>query len=397
MTIRRAILFLAFGETLFWAGIYYIFPALIVRWETDFGWTKAELTGALTASIVSSALIAPFAGRLIDKGYGPHILAGGGFMGGVFLFSLSFIETLPAFYGIWIVLGICMGCCLYDPCFSFLIRTRGVEAKRAITLVTLIAGLAGTVSFPVSHLISDYAGWRVAATFFALLICVVGVPLMWFGGQYLNRHAVPQDQDGPTTEIPREGQYRFLLGPTFWLLAAGFTLLYMNHVAVINHLLLLLKERQFETSVAILAATFIGPMQVLGRLAMMFAERHVSNLIVTCLCFSFVILGNLALIGTSLSPAFLIAFIILQGSGIGVMSIMKPIITREILGAENFGLKAGAQSVPYMIGSAFAGLIASLIWAVGGYTLVLKVLICAPIVGLVLFLSASFLKAAKRG
>ncbi len=391
MTLRRATWFLAFGQTFIWAGLYYIFPALIVRWETAFGWTKAELTGAITLSIVTSALVSPLAGRLIDKGYGPYLLAGGGFVGGLLLACLSFVDNLTAFYGIWIAIGACMGCSLYDPCFAFVIKTRGLEAKRTITVITLVAGLAGTLSFPVSHMIADLFDWRYATFSFAVLICAVGVPLMWTGARTLTDHTLSDPEELEETESVGRDRFRFLWGAKFWLLAIGFTLLYMNHVALVNHLLLLLKEKQFDSDTAILMATFIGPMQVLGRMSMIVAERFVSNTVVTVLCFVFVIIANLALMGIGTAPTLLALFIVFQGSGIGVISIMKPMVSREIMGGENFGLKSGAQAVPYQIGSACSALIGSLIWAVGGYDLVLQALLFAPIVGLVMFLGASYL------
>ena len=66
----RAILFLAVGQTLVWAGLYYLFPALLLRWEQSLGWSKADLTAAITLAIFVSALAAPLAGRLIDASAG---------------------------------------------------------------------------------------------------------------------------------------------------------------------------------------------------------------------------------------------------------------------------------------------------------------------------------------
>ncbi|MEH6403589.1 MAG: MFS transporter [Sneathiella sp.] len=385
MSDKKAIWFLACGETIFWAGIYYIFPALIVRWEADFGWSKSELTAALTMALVTSAIVSPVSGRLIDKGYGAYLLTGGGLIGGVLVASLSVVTTLPVFYGIWICLGACMGFCLYEPCFALIIRNKGMQAKPAITLVTLVAGLAGTISFPASHFISDVAGWREAVLIFSFVICFVGVPLIWLGARGLERnnaHVVFQNNNLASNA---EGRYRFLFKANFWLLAFGFMLLYMNHNLVINHFLLLLKERQIDAGTAVLAATFIGPMQVLGRMSIIFAERFVSNMMITAMCFIFVILATISLMGAAAYPILLIPFIILQGSGIGIMSIMKPMVSRDVLGGENFGLKSGAQAVPYMIGSAFAALIGSLIWGIGGYDLVLKALLLSTFAGLGFF------------
>src|SRR5690606_29360844 len=83
MVQRSAVWQLAVAQTIVWAGLFYSFPALILRWETDFGWAKAELTGAVTLSIALSAVCSPLAGRLIDRGLGPRVLAGGPLAGGL--------------------------------------------------------------------------------------------------------------------------------------------------------------------------------------------------------------------------------------------------------------------------------------------------------------------------
>ena len=62
---------LAIAETLVWAGYYYSFPAMLLFWESDLGWSRTELTFAFTASLIVSAILAPVSGRLIDRGRGP--------------------------------------------------------------------------------------------------------------------------------------------------------------------------------------------------------------------------------------------------------------------------------------------------------------------------------------
>ena len=52
----RPILFLAIAQTLIWACIYYSFPALLLHWETSLGWSRADLTGAITLAIFMSAV-----------------------------------------------------------------------------------------------------------------------------------------------------------------------------------------------------------------------------------------------------------------------------------------------------------------------------------------------------
>ena len=74
MTARRAIIFLAIGETIYWACLYYIFAALLVQWEAAEAWPKTSITVAFTGAILMSAVCAPISGRLVDRGLGPQIM-----------------------------------------------------------------------------------------------------------------------------------------------------------------------------------------------------------------------------------------------------------------------------------------------------------------------------------
>ena len=67
---------LAIAETIVWAAMFYSFPALLLQWERDLGWSKIELSGALTLALVVSALLAPVVGRLIDHGLGRYVFTG---------------------------------------------------------------------------------------------------------------------------------------------------------------------------------------------------------------------------------------------------------------------------------------------------------------------------------
>jgi MFS family permease len=379
---------LAIAQTIVWAGLFYAFPALILRWETEFGWAKAELTGAVTLSIGLSAVCSPLAGRLIDRGLGARVLAGGALAGGVCIGLLGLVETLWQFYLLWALIGIATGFCLYDACFAVVVRARGKGARRPITLITLVAGLAGTLSFPLAHGVAEAFGWRASCFAFALLILLFGLPLMWQGVRRLE--AAAEDPEMPLASGPDEGHATsFLRRPAFWLLAIAFALLGLNHSAILNHFLPMLAERGIPDGMAVFAAAMIGPMQVAGRLAMMAVERHVSNRGITIACFLSVSLATVSLISASLVPMMLVPFVILQGSGHGVTSIMKPLVIGDILGRANFGAISGSQAMIFKLTVAAAPFVGALLWELGDYDLVLGVMLTAALAGLALFLLAA--------
>ena len=89
---QRTIWYLAIAETLVWAGIFYSFPALIMHWENDLGWTKTQLSATFTMALIVSALTAPLAGYWIDQGYGKVVLTGSALIGGLTVASLGWID-----------------------------------------------------------------------------------------------------------------------------------------------------------------------------------------------------------------------------------------------------------------------------------------------------------------
>ncbi|MEQ8354713.1 MAG: MFS transporter [Kiloniellaceae bacterium] len=382
---------LAIAQTIVWAGLFYAFPALILRWETDFGWTKAELTGAVTLAIGLSAVFSPLAGRLIDRGLGAEVLAGGALAGGLCIGLLGLVQTLWQFYLLWCLIGVATAFCLYDACFAVVVRAAGPAARRPITLITLVAGFAGTLSFPMAHGIAEAFGWRMSCLAFASTICLIGVPLMWRGARRLEAEAAKNRITREDSAAQRAAP-PFLRRPAFWLLAVAFALLGLNHSAILNHLLPLLDERGVPAGMAVFAASMIGPMQVAGRLAMMAMERHVSNRGITIACFVSVGLATLALISASLVPVMLVPFVILQGSGHGVTSIMKPLVIGDVLGRANFGAVSGHQAMIFKLTVAAAPFVGALLWELGSYDLVLGVMLAAALLGLVFFLLAARLR-----
>ncbi len=385
MTKNRPVIILALGQILVWAGLFYIFPAMLVRWEQALGWSKTDLTAAITLAIFVSALSSPFAGRLIDAGKGAMMMASSTVLGGISLFVLSFVSTLPQFYLVWGVIGFTLAGCLYEPCFALITRARGSRAKQAIILVTLIAGFASSISFPAAHSLSEALGWRNALQVIAIIVLSVGTPLIWIGANQIERSGGTDIASARQNQGPR---HAFLRTPKFWYLGLGFALGGLLHGVTLHHLLPILFDRGIHTEVAVMAASFIGPMQVSGRLAMMVAERHVSNHGIAVACFLLMGSSILLLMGSASTPALLIGFVILFGGSYGMVSIVRPVIARDILGGNNFGAKTGALAMIYLTGAASAPFLGSIVWELGGYELVLPCLVFVAFIALSLYLIA---------
>ena len=387
---------LAVAETLVWAGFYYFFPAMLLRWEGDFGWTRGETTLAATCALVTSALAAPRIGRLIDGDRGRLVLTGSAILGAILLIALTQVDSRPAFIAVWVGLGLAMGGCLYEPCFAFLTHQRGGNAGPAITVITLVAGFAGSLSFPLSNAIADIAGWRSAALAFAGLVLVVAVPLFWIG-------TAMRDGEGP---LPHErgGQGASALkhvmrGPVFWLLAIAFSTIALNHGMIVNHLLPLLAERQVDGTIAVVAISLIGVLQVVGRVVMILAERRVGMVGICGVSFLVIAAAGVLLSAAYWGPVggavvLLFCFVTLQGAGYGVTSITRPVVTALLLGRRGFGSISGAMALPFVACTAISPSVGSAIWSWGGYGFLTVSLVILILFGFFCFTIAVY--SAKR-
>ena len=389
---RQIVWPLAIAETIVWAAMFYSFPALLLVWERDLGWSKTELSGAFTLSLLVSAVLAPVVGRLIDHGLGRFTFTGCALLGAVLLALLSQATTLWQFYLLWFGLGVAMSGALYEACFAVLTRAFGTGAKRAITLVTLVAGFAGTVSFPTAFVLVGMVGWRGAVLTFAAAVALIAAPLIWRGARLAEEGR--ESKSHPASIRTREALSVLRRG-TFWLLAISFAMIALEHGVLLTHLLPLLDERGIHGETAILAASMIGPMQVAGRLAMMAAERHVSILGIAAVSYVALGIAALALLGTSAIPALLVCFVLFQGSGYGVTSIVRPVVTADFLGRSNFGVISGLLALPFITATAAAPTVAAFVWERGGYDRVIILAIAAACIGLASLLTAASLSSRK--
>ena len=368
-----------------WAAMYYGFPALLPAWERDLGWSKAELSLAFTLSLVVSASLVPVAGRLIDRGLARAIFTGGTVLGAVLLALLSVVTELWQFLCIWIGLGVAMAGTLYEACFAVLVRSTGAQARRAITIVSIVAGLAGTVAFPSAHLLAGAFGWRGAVLVFAAVVGVVAAPLVWSA---CRRAEVQATTHAPQPSASAGQALAVTRSPVFWLLAIAIFLAALDHGMLISHVLPILDDRGIDAGLAVLAASLVGPMQVAGRLVLMATDRFASTVVASTGCFAMMAMAGVCLLGAGVAPSLLVGFVVLQGAGIGIASVMRPVVTAELLGRRNFGVVSGLVGLMHMGGYALGPSVSAMVWAWGGYDRVVLLAAGAAVVAMALLLAA---------
>ena len=93
------------------------------------------------------------------------------------LLILAAAPNIVIYLAGWVLLGLGMGAGLYEAAFSTLGRLYGWAARGAITGLTLWAGFAATVCWPLSAYLVQVVGWRGTCLVYAGLDLVVVLPL----------------------------------------------------------------------------------------------------------------------------------------------------------------------------------------------------------------------------
>jgi MFS family permease len=140
--------------------VFYAFTLFIEPMAGELGWSKPQLTAAFSLGLVAWGLGAVPVGRLIDLGHGRLVMTAGSLAAAALLALWSRVESYSAFVALWIGLGATMSAVLYEPAFAVLTRRLGPLARRGITAMTLVGGLASTAFIPITHVLIERFGWR---------------------------------------------------------------------------------------------------------------------------------------------------------------------------------------------------------------------------------------------
>ena len=133
--------------------------------------------GLFSGALLLSAVLGPAVGRAIDQRGGRGVLALSNLVLAAGLVLLALAHEIILLTAAWAVLGVGMAMGLYEPAFATLTGLYGRAARGPITGITLIAGFASTVGWPLSAFLEAQYGWREACLIWAALHIVIGLPL----------------------------------------------------------------------------------------------------------------------------------------------------------------------------------------------------------------------------
>jgi MFS family permease len=344
--MQGTVLRLGLAQTLSWASSYYL-PALLAPfWARDLGLALGTVMAGFSAALLVAALVGPAVGRWVDRRGGRGLLLASNGLFAAGLVTLAHAHTSVTALAAVLLLGLAMGTGLYDTAFASLVRWYGADARRAITGITLFAGFASTVGWPLTGWMTEQFGWRNACLGWAALQLLLGLPLNF----WLPRTHTPPPPLAALATAANAPQAKPTAPdtPSPWrtlvLLALAFAALRFVSTGVGSQLPALLMALGGTMAAAVTAGAFMGPAQVAGRLLEFGALQRLSPVVTARMAALGPLLAVAALMVLGLPAA--IPFALLHGAGNGILTISKGTLPLALMGPKGYGARQGWLNLP---------------------------------------------------
>lgn len=311
--------------------LFYAYGVLLIPMQRDLGWTRSFLSGVFSAALVVSAGLSIPVGRFLDR-HPPALLllvSAGAASVGVVGWGLA--PSRGVFVAVWLLLGACQAVLFYEPAFTILTKQfHGIARYRAITAVTLLAGLASTIFGPLTAALNHQFEWRTAVVVLAVVLAVSTLPTFALG---LRRLGVTSS---PPTSVASAVPQDVLRTLPFWLLTFAYLLSAVTTFGVAVHLVPFLEGRGTSVRSAALALGAVGLVQVLGRslyvrLTAGRASVHVATWVLGAKA------AGLALLLVFPSAWGIVAFVLVYGSANGLGTLTRAATIGDLYGHVHYG------------------------------------------------------------
>jgi MFS family permease len=317
-------------QTLAWASSVYLPAILADPIARDLGISSNWIFAAYSAALAVAAVLGPRVGRQIDRLGGRPVLSLSNLMLAAGLALLGLTHSIYVLVAAWLLLGIGMGYGLYDAAFGALGRIYGEAARGPITGITLIAGFASTVGWPLTALGLQTIGWRDTCFAWAAAHILIGLPI--------NLAMLPAVRDAKSI-AHNAVRPHIPINRTMALLAFIFASAWTVTGAMAAHLPRILEAAGATTLQAVSAAALVGPAQVVARVVDASVLKRYHPLLSTKLACLMHPLGAaiMALSGGAAAGVFAA----LHGAGNGVITISRGTLPLAIFGPKDYAYRLG--------------------------------------------------------
>ncbi|MES2188513.1 MAG: MFS transporter [Pseudomonadota bacterium] len=335
--------------TIAYASTYYL-PAIIAKdIAQSLGVLPSTVFLAFSVALLISAVLGPLAGRMVDSYGGRTVLATTSLIFAAGLAALACSQGPYTLFFAWMLIGVAMAAGFYEVAFSSLVKLYGTDSRSAITGITLIAGFASTIGWPLTTWLNVEFGWRWVCLAWTGIHLAIALPLNLL---------LPTSAEEPVSTVLNRTTPPPVVNAaapppaTAWLLAFVFGVTWFISTAMAAHLPRLLQANGVGLAAAVGFASLVGPAQVAGRLLEYGLLRNVNPLVSARIASLAHATGALIFLAAGVPAG--IVFTVLHGAGNGVMTIANGTLPLVFFGSDGYGARQGLLMMPARFAQALA-------------------------------------------
>ncbi|MSO65933.1 MAG: MFS transporter [Alphaproteobacteria bacterium] len=360
----RTVVILGLSQLMCWGISYYLIGVFGERMAADLGQSRPVIYAGFSWALVVMGGASPLVGRSIDRWGGRPAMTIGAVLTAAGCLLLAFAEGLILYFVAWTVLGLAMRATLYDAAFATMARLFGGRARRPMSQITLLGGLASTAFWPLGLVLMEWWGWRGAVLVYAAIAGAIVVPLHLLLPRAPTAVASsPEVAPGFATATAQDTEGPGLAGFLYALVTALVAFLAS---AMSAHMIGLLTGLGVGASLAVALSALRGVGQSAARLAEVLFGARVHPLALGVFALGCLPLGFLAAGLTAFSTLAGGAFALLYGTGNGLATIIRGTIPLALFGSAGYGQTVGRLVAPSFALSALAPLLFALVLEEGG-------------------------------
>ena len=364
--------------------LYYGFSILAPGRANSRSWSQEWIFAALSVALLVGGFTAPWFGSLIDRVGAGVVMTFGSVAAAAALIACAFAPGGSTYVAALIGIEVAANLVQYGAAFALLVQLQPNAAQRSITYLTLIAGFASTLFWPLTSRLHAVLSWQDVYLIFAALNLLICLPLhAWLakGVSRIRKQAastLPQPVIG--TLPPERRRVAFLV------MTLAFAMQYLAGSAVLVHMVPLLAGLGLGTSAAVVGSLF-GPSQVASRLINMGLGRRLDPLHLALISAALIPVSAVVLILTAPSIPGAVAFAVIFGMGNGLLSIVSGTLPLSLFGSDGYGRLQGRMMSARLVASALAPLVLALTMSSFGILASIGGIIVLAVVALISFVT----------
>lgn len=336
-----SVLMLGVTQTVGYGSLYYAHGIIAPHVSAYFGMRADLFFGLLSAGLLLGGLAAPAAGRAMDRLGAAKVLASGSVLAAIALLAAALAPNLPVFAGAILVMELASCMVLYEAAFAWLAQQHGQAARPRITAITLIAGFASTVFWPLTQYLAQTLDWRGALGIYAAVHLLVCLPLhlrLAKKAQATSASGTGGNGADAKPALCLSGRARQRAFALYGIAICASGLVYS---ALPIHLISIISSKGFSAETAALVAMVMGPSQVLARLVEVSFGHRFDALMTGKVALGGLVAALLLLILPLEAPVAMMLFTSLYGVSQGLITIARGTVPLQLFGPVGYASLVG--------------------------------------------------------